>query len=70
MFCVDVDFEVKDPLPNVTFPLGRSFAGNIPIGRPDQPNSTLFFWAFEKENGSLTGNTSSEEPWGVWLQGG
>lgn len=67
---ITTDFEVKDPLPNVTFPLERSFAGNIPIGRPGQPNDTLFFWAFEKKNGSLTGNTSSEEPWGIWLQGG
>ncbi|KAI0083180.1 Alpha/Beta hydrolase protein [Irpex rosettiformis] len=68
-------FKVTHPLPNVTFPLGRSFAGNIPVGRPNQPNDTLFFWAFEREEGSLTRSSSDnkkemEEPWGVWLQGG
>ena len=63
------DFEVTDPLPNVTFPLGRSWAGNIPVDRPGHPNDTLFFWAFEKSNGSLTA-TDSIEPWGIWLNGG
>lgn len=62
-------FEVKDSLPNVTFPLTRSFAGNIPVNRPGHDNDTLFFWAFEKENGSLTTNGSTD-PWLVWLQGG
>jgi carboxypeptidase D len=63
------DFEVKDPLPNVTFPLPRSFAGNIAVNRPNHPNDTLFFWGFEKSNGSLTSN-SSTDPWGIWLNGG
>ena len=63
-----VDFQVKDALPNVSFPLGRNWAGNIPVGRPNQPNDTLFFWGFEKENGSFTAN--STEPWGIWLNGG
>ncbi len=58
-----VDFQVKDPLPNVTFPLGRNWAGNLPVGRHNQPNDTLFFWGFEKENGSFTAN--STEPWGI-----
>ena len=62
------DFQVKDALPNVSFPLGRNWAGNIPVGRPNQPNDTLFFWGFEKENGSFTAN--STEPWGIWLNGG
>ncbi|KAJ3865848.1 alpha beta-hydrolase [Lentinula novae-zelandiae] len=62
-------FEVIEPLPNVTFPLTRSFAGNLPVQRADHPNDTLFFWAFEHQNGSLTSNTSTE-PWGIWLNGG
>ncbi|KAI0798571.1 Alpha/Beta hydrolase protein [Irpex lacteus] len=61
-------FQVKHPLPNVSFPLGRNWAGNLPVGRPNQPNDTLFFWGFEKENGSFTAN--STEPWGIWLNGG
>lgn len=36
--------------------------------RAGHPNDTLFFWAFEKENGSLT--TDSDEPWAIWLNGG
>ncbi|KAI5123819.1 hypothetical protein M0805_009111 [Coniferiporia weirii] len=62
-------FQVNDSLPNVTFPLTRSFAGNIPVNRANHPNDTLFFWAFEKQNGSLTNDTSTE-PWLIWLQGG
>ncbi|THH00602.1 hypothetical protein EW026_g1946 [Hermanssonia centrifuga] len=66
------DFQVTDPLPNVTFPMGRNWAGNIPVDRPGHPNNTLFFWGFEKENGSLTAaaNENSNEPWGIWLNGG
>jgi carboxypeptidase D len=65
------DYQVTEPLPNVTFELGRSWAGNIPVGR-GSANNTLFFWGFEKENGSLTANAGerSGEPWGVWLNGG
>ncbi|KAI0764425.1 Alpha/Beta hydrolase protein [Irpex lacteus] len=37
-------FQVKDPLQNVSFPLGRNWAGSIPVGRANQPNDTLFFW--------------------------
>ncbi|TDL23044.1 alpha/beta-hydrolase [Rickenella mellea] len=62
-------YEVTAPLPNVTFPLPRSFAGNIPVNRPGHPNDTLFFWGFEKKNGSLTVQ-SSTDPWLIWLQGG
>ena len=47
----------------------RSFAGNIAIDRPGHPNDTLFFWAYEKTNGSLT-NIDNDEPWGIWLNGG
>ena len=49
-----LDFLVSDPLPNMTFTLERSFAGNLPVNRQGHPNDTLFFWAFEKTNGSLT----------------
>ena len=42
------------------------------MDRVGHPNDTLFFWAFEKENGSLTAgaNERSTEPWGIWLNGG
>ncbi|KAI0773294.1 alpha/beta-hydrolase [Trametes elegans] len=65
-------FEVKDALPNVTWPLPRSFAGNIPVNRAGHPNNTLFFWALEKENGSLTAASgeNGDAPWGIWLNGG
>jgi carboxypeptidase D len=66
------DFEVTKPLPNVTFPLARSFAGNIRVDRQGHPNDTLFFWGFERSNGSLTvpAHESTNEPWGIWLNGG
>ncbi|KIM44598.1 hypothetical protein M413DRAFT_8957 [Hebeloma cylindrosporum] len=66
------DFEVTAKLPNVTFPLGRSFAGNIPVQRPGHPNDTLFFIGFEKSKGSLTApsSPSNRAPWGIWLNGG
>jgi hypothetical protein len=65
------DFEVHD-LPNITFSLPRNWAGNIPVNRANHPNDTLFFWAFEKEDGSLTrpANDQSDEPWGIWMNGG
>ncbi|KZP13626.1 alpha/beta-hydrolase [Athelia psychrophila] len=64
-------FEVTDPLPNVTAPLARSFAGSILTNRPDHRNTSLFFWGFEKANGSLTAvNASDDEPWLIWLNGG
>lgn len=49
-----LDFLVNGTLTNVSFPLPRSFAGSIPVNRPSHPNNTLFFWGFEKSNGSLT----------------
>ena len=65
-----LDYLVEDnSLPNVTFPLARSWAGNIPVDRANHPNDTLFFWAFEHEKGSLTSNTT-DEPWAIWLNGG
>ncbi|KAL4265511.1 Carboxypeptidase [Pleurotus pulmonarius] len=64
-------YEVTDPLPNVTFDVGRMFAGNLPVQRAGHPNDTFFFWAFEKQNGSLTAAANaSTDPWGIWLNGG
>jgi carboxypeptidase D len=65
-------FQVTDQLPNVTWNLPRNWAGNIAVQRAGHPNDTLFFWAFEKENGSLTAgaNERLDEPWGIWLNGG
>ncbi|KAJ7453068.1 alpha/beta-hydrolase [Mycena galericulata] len=63
-------FEVTGPLPNVTGPLARSFAGNVGVNRADHPNATLFFWAFEKANGTLTGAAKDTDPWIIWLNGG
>ena len=59
-------------MPNVTFPLERSWAGNIPVDRPGHPNNTLFFWAFENGHGSLTASAhdKSDRPGGIWLNGG
>ncbi|KAI0695231.1 Alpha/Beta hydrolase protein [Cytidiella melzeri] len=60
-------------LPNVSFPLSRNWAGNIPVNRTNHPNDTLFFWAFEHANGSFTqdaGSGGSDEPWAIWLNGG
>jgi len=56
----------------VSFTLGRNWAGSIPVNRAGRPNNTLFFWGFEKENGSLTAAAGerSDEPWGIWLNGG
>ncbi|KAF8524846.1 alpha/beta-hydrolase [Hysterangium stoloniferum] len=65
-------FLVKDQLPNATFAIERSYAGNLPVNRPGHPNDTLFFWGFEKTKGSLTCavNDSDETPWMIWLNGG
>ncbi|KAJ3809239.1 alpha/beta-hydrolase [Lentinula lateritia] len=65
-------FEVTDPLPNVTEPIARNFAGNIGVNRVGHPNNTLWFWAFEKEEGSLTARPGErdDEPWLIWLNGG
>jgi carboxypeptidase D len=69
---VPQDFEVKDPLPNVTNTLPRSFAGSISTNRAGHANDSLFFWGFEKENGSLTAADGEliNEPWLIWLNGG
>lgn len=57
---------------NVTWDLGkRNWAGTIPVGRTNHPNDTLFFWAFEKEEGSLTApaDENNDKPWGIWIEG-
>ena len=66
------DFQVTEPLPNVTWSLPRNWAGNIPVDRPGHPNDTLFFWAWEKDPGSLTAteHENNDKPWGIWLNGG
>lgn len=63
---------MTNQLPNVTFTLGRSYAGNLPVDRPGHPNDTLFFVGYEKTRGSLTAsaNERADEPWGIWLNGG
>jgi hypothetical protein len=70
--CWDADFHVTRPLPNASFPLTRNWAGNIAVNRAGFPNDTLFFWAWEREHGSLTAGAEdrSGEPWGIWLNGG
>ncbi|KAG1831383.1 Alpha/Beta hydrolase protein [Suillus variegatus] len=62
-------FQVTENLPNVTWSLPRNWAGNIPVQREGHPNDTLFFWAFESEEGSFTSD-STHAPWGIWLNGG
>ncbi|KAJ7083434.1 Alpha/Beta hydrolase protein [Mycena epipterygia] len=64
-------FEVTNlTLPNIAGPIARSFAGNVGVNRADHPNATLFFWAFEKANGTLTGSAADTDPWIIWLDGG
>ncbi|THH11307.1 hypothetical protein EW145_g733 [Phellinidium pouzarii] len=65
-------FLVSDPLPNVSFPLSRNWAGSITVNRTNHPNDTLFFWGFESRSGSLTAGAdeNSSEPWAIWLNGG
>jgi hypothetical protein len=60
-FAQKLDFLVKDHLPNATFSIQSSYAGNLPVNRPGHPNDTLFFWAFEKTNGSLTRATNNSD---------
>lgn len=66
------DFQVTDRLPNITFNIGRTFAGNLPVQRANHPNNTLFFIGVEKTLGSLTAPLApaNHNPWGIWLNGG
>ncbi|KAF7799722.1 hypothetical protein EIP86_010964 [Pleurotus ostreatoroseus] len=65
-------FQVSNNALGLDFDPGTNYAGNIYVDRPNHPNDSLFFWAFEKKNGSLTAdaNGSSTDPWAIWLQGG
>ncbi|KAH8832752.1 Alpha/Beta hydrolase protein [Flagelloscypha sp. PMI_526] len=62
-------YKVTAKLPGISFALPTSYAGNIRVDREGHPNNTLFFWGFEKKTGSFA-NTNSNEPWGIWLNGG
>lgn len=69
LFTFPADFQVTEPLPNVTFDFGRHFAGNLPVQRGQ--NLSLYFWAVENKPGSLTaGAEDTTSPWQIWLQGG
>ena len=50
----------------------RSFAGSVSVNRENHPNNTLFFYAFEREDGSLSAadGERADEPWFIWLNGG
>ena len=54
------------------FDLLNNYAGNVNVERSGHPNNTLFFWAFEHEEGSLTAAAGQNDtvPWAIWLQGG
>ena len=55
-------------LPNVTWTIGRQYAGNLPVQRGT--NLTLFFWGAESKRGSLTAPAGTNEaPWNIWLNG-
>ena len=53
----------------MTTPLSRNWAGSVSVDRAGHPNDTLFFWAFEKEEGSLTATADerSDEPWAIFI---
>ena len=55
-------------LPNVTWSIGRQYAGNLPVQRGT--NLSLFFWGVESERGSLTSPAGENNaPWNIWLNG-
>jgi len=55
-------------LPNVTWSIGRQYAGNLPIQRGT--NLSLFFWGIETKPGSLTAPPGVDKaPWNIWLNG-
>ncbi|KAF5358649.1 hypothetical protein D9758_007744 [Tetrapyrgos nigripes] len=70
-------FRVTGNLANVTRKSTlTSYAGNIGVNRPDHPNNTLWFWAFERSSEGGKGSLSAaagerqDEPWVIWLNGG
>lgn len=55
-------------LPNVTWTIGRQYAGNLPVQRGT--NLSLFFWGVESDQGSLTAPAGKNQaPWNIWLNG-
>lgn len=55
-------------LPNVTWTIGRQYAGNLPVQRGT--NLSLFFWGVESKPGSLTAPVGrNKAPWNIWLNG-
>lgn len=62
-------FKVNNSLLNLSFEPPSSYAGNIQTARPGHDDDSLFFWAFEKQSGSLV-NATSTDPWLIWLNGG
>lgn len=55
-------------LPNVTWAIGRQYAGNLPVQRGT--NLSLFFWGVETKQGSLTAPAGENNaPWNIWLNG-
>jgi hypothetical protein len=67
---IGLDYEVTKALPNITFPVPHAYAGSVSVNRRGHANDTLFFVAFEKEEGSLTSTTDKDRPWAIWLNGG
>lgn len=56
--CPNVTQYALHSLPNVTFPLSPSWAGQIPI--PGVSNDELFFWLFQAENHNASQNLISK----------
>lgn len=50
----------------------RTYAGSVSVNRDSHANNTLFFIAYEKEDGSLAAAEGDrlKEPWHIWLNGG
>lgn len=67
-----LDYEVKENLPNITWKLPRSYAGSVSVNRKGHEDNSLFFIAYEKEDGSLAAKEGEREndPWMIWLNGG
>lgn len=51
-------------LPNVTFDIGESYAGLLPISDNANETSELYFWFFPSEN------TAGDDEILIWLNGG
>lgn len=51
-------------LPEVTFDVGESYAGSLPISNSTNDTNTLFFWFFPSENQTVGKEIT------IWLTGG